>query len=132
MLEKGDDLPKLMEFFDIQRRCAGNLFEGALPVWHQYQWYAYPGKKYALSAADIMPLLKDWNDDYGCFAPDRITVDGCKVGYMRRRTPLSEFPDSGWEFFAGDESSEYSNDTRNLGIYDLKLYVISIRTLSLC
>ena len=57
----------------------------------------------------------------GCFATNRITVDGMKVGYMYREEPDpdSDMPDSGWRFFAGDETDEYANDPNNIHIYHL-------------
>lgn len=54
----------------------------------------------------------------GCFATDRILVDGCRVGYMYREEPdFAE--DSGWRFFAGDETDEYIDDEWNTGIYSV-------------
>ena len=56
----------------------------------------------------------------GCIASNRITIDGMKVGYMYRENPAgSNFPDSGWRFFAGDESEEYSDNPQNFKLYDL-------------
>jgi hypothetical protein len=52
----------------------------------------------------------------GCFASDRITVDGALVGYMYREQPDDD-TDSGWRFFAGDESEEYADTPENFGIY---------------
>lgn len=52
----------------------------------------------------------------GCFVTKRVVVDGCKIGYMYREEPDSEFPDSGWRFFAGDETDEYANTPDNLCI----------------
>ena len=54
----------------------------------------------------------------GCIATDRITVDGCKVGFMYRENPDSEI-DSGWRFFSGLESQEYIDEPHNLEIYDV-------------
>lgn len=57
-----------------------------------------------------------------CYATDRITVDGCRVGYMYREAPDGDSPnyaDSGWRFFAGDESDEYCSDPANFEIYDV-------------
>lgn len=52
----------------------------------------------------------------GCFASDRITVDGARVGYMYREAP--DFPkDSGWRLLAGDESDEYMDDADQHGVY---------------
>ena len=51
----------------------------------------------------------------GCFATNRITVDGLKVGYMFREL-LDKDVISGWTFMAGDESQEYAD---NWAIYDV-------------
>jgi hypothetical protein len=56
---------------------------------------------------------------YGsCYASDRITVEGSPVGYCYREEPDNDI-DSGWRFFAGDESQEYANDPENFAIYDM-------------
>ena len=52
----------------------------------------------------------------GCFATDKITVDGMKVGYMYREEP-EEPMDSGWRFFSGTENQEYVDDPNNTMIY---------------
>jgi hypothetical protein len=70
-------------------------------------------KKFKLAAEDIVRLIAH---DGGCVATDRITVDGCEVGYMYREDPEEE-SDTGWRFFAGDESEDYMNDLRNSGVY---------------
>lgn len=50
----------------------------------------------------IQPLLTGWDAPAGCFASDRIMVDGCPIGYMYREMPDddTEFSrsDSGWGF----------------------------------
>ena len=80
-------------------------------------------KKFFIPANNIKDLLTDWNEAGGCFASDRITVDGLPVGYMYREIPDGESPfgeyDSGWRFFAGDEDDEYANNPENLDIYSL-------------
>lgn len=53
-----------------------------------------------------------------CITTDRVTVDGAKVGYMHRDTPRNEL-DSGWRFFAGDESQEFLDNPANSGLYDV-------------
>jgi hypothetical protein len=53
-----------------------------------------------------------------CIASDRITVDGCPVGYMYRETPDNS-TDSGWRFFAGDESQEYADNADNFMLYNI-------------
>ena len=57
----------------------------------------------------------------GCMASNRITVDGCKVGYMYREEPDADatFPDSGWRFFAGDEDERYTDNPDNFHIFNL-------------
>ena len=89
-------------------------------IWRMYGWPKYncTGKTYALAAKDIIPMLHDWDGPKGCLATDRITVDGCKVGYMYREKPDNS-GDSGWRFFAGDEDDSYANNPENSGIYDL-------------
>lgn len=42
----------------------------------------------------------------GCFATDKITVEGELVDYMVREEPNNEF-DSGWQFFSGTEDQAY-------------------------
>ena len=54
----------------------------------------------------------------GCFASDRITVDGAPVGYMYREQPDGD-TDSGWRFLAGDESQEYTDEPDNFAIYEV-------------
>ena len=57
----------------------------------------------------------------GCMAFNRITVDGCKVGYMYREEPDADatFPDSGWRFFVGDEDESYTDNPDNFHIFNL-------------
>ncbi|MBQ3010673.1 MAG: DUF2185 domain-containing protein [Oscillospiraceae bacterium] len=63
--------------------------------------------------------LIEWNEPNGegCFATDRITKDGYKVGYMYRELPDEGVPDSGWRFMAGDEDEEYMNNPDNIHIF---------------
>ena len=65
--------------------------------------------------------LIEWNEPNGegCIVSDRITKDGMKVGYMYRDEPNTDYPDSGWCFFAGDEDEEYSNDPNNQHVFAL-------------
>lgn len=74
-----------------------------------------PEKIYKLSADQIETLVEGMG---ACFATDRIVVDGQAVGYMYREPPNNDH-DSGWRFFAGDESEEYVEKTDNTGIYDI-------------
>ena len=65
------------------------------------------------------------NENSGCIASNRITVDGMKVGYMYRELTDSSFPDSGWRFFAGDEDDEYTNNPDNFHIFNLTIKKLS-------
>ena len=74
-------------------------------------------KKFYIPKDKIKRLI---NSIEGCIASDRITVDGCKVGFMYREEPYQNGnPDSGWRFLAGDESDEYMNIPGNHSVYQL-------------
>jgi hypothetical protein len=53
-----------------------------------------------------------------CIATDMITVLGRRIGYAYREQPTDDI-DSGWRFFAGEESQAYADDPGNYGIYDV-------------
>ena len=65
--------------------------------------------------------LIEWNEPNGegCFASDKITKEGFKVGYMYREEPDEGVPDSGWRFIAGDEDDEYINNPNNLHFFTI-------------
>ena len=71
------------------------------------------GKQFKLRAEDIVRLV---SHSGACLATDRITVDGTEVGYMYREETKRD-GDTGWRFFAGDESQEYIKDLRLSGVY---------------
>jgi len=72
-------------------------------------------KVFFLPSESIRTLIPNSS---GCFATDRIMVDGSKVGYMYREEP--DHPaDTGWRFFAGDEDGKYIDDPTHTGIYAL-------------
>ena len=75
-------------------------------------------RNYYVKAEDMKSLLPDWDGANGCIATNRITVEGCKVGYCYREKPDGDW-DSGWRFTAGDESDAYMDDPNNSGIYGL-------------
>lgn len=72
-------------------------------------------KAFKIPGAEIRRLIPAMR---GCFATDRITVDGALVGYMYREEPSNEV-DSGWRFFAGDETQEYVDNPDNTSIYEV-------------
>lgn len=70
-------------------------------------------KKYAVDSSQIKRLVPDLGS---CFATDKVTVSGSKVGYMVKDAPSRE-GDSGWVFMAGTETQEYLDDPDNTSIY---------------
>lgn len=72
-------------------------------------------KKYQLDFEHVKPVATGQGF---CFATDKITVEGHKVGYMYRNDP-SDDRDSGWVFMAGQETQEYMDDPANTGIFDV-------------
>lgn len=72
-------------------------------------------KAFKLPPEQIRRLIPNMG---GCYASDRITVDGSPVGYMYREEPDNEI-DSGWRFFAGDESQGYADTPDNFAIYEV-------------
>lgn len=74
-------------------------------------------KKFAMSRDQIRSLAPG----HGlCFATDKITVEGQRVGYMYREEPDKD-NDSGWRFMAGSESQAYMNNPDNLSLYDVNI-----------
>lgn len=74
-------------------------------------------KKYnfKLKQNDIQKLIP--NMGY-CFATNKITVEGLKIGYMYREITEDKL-DSGWRFFSGTESQIYVDNPNNTQIYDV-------------
>lgn len=72
-------------------------------------------KNFLLKTADIKTLttLKG-----SCIASNKITIDGCKVGYCYREKPTTS-SDSGWRFFEGTEDENYCNNSDNFNIFEL-------------
>ena len=73
------------------------------------------GKVFRLRGEQLQPVATGLGS---CIASDRITVDGCRVGYMYREAPDNEI-DSGWRFLAGTESEEYLGDPDHFELYDV-------------
>ena len=72
-------------------------------------------KNFKIKAEEFVDLVPPMG---GCFATDRITVDGMKIGYMYREES-EEQVDSGWRFFSGTEDQEYIDNPNNTMIYDV-------------
>ena len=74
-----------------------------------------PEKPFFIPAEDLRDLVADSS---GCFASDRIVVEGKKVGFLYREEPDFD-EDSGWRFLAGDEPDDYMADASHFGIYEV-------------
>ena len=72
-------------------------------------------KKIKVPMEKIKRLIPDMG---GCYASDRILVDGKQVGFMYRVKP-SQLKDSGWRFLAGNESQAYLDDPKNWARYEV-------------
>ena len=107
------DLHEMMDDEEIQEMARD---VGAL----RKELYDAAGRNrdYHVKAEDVKYLLPGWEGADGCIATNRITVEGCKVGYCYREKPDGDW-DSGWRFTAGDESEAYMDDPNNAGIYKL-------------
>ena len=58
----------------------------------------------------------------GCYATDKILVDGMKVGYMSCSEPEGACH-SGWTFMSGTETQEYADDPNNWALYEVNTVV---------
>jgi len=59
-------------------------------------------------------------DNFGYVLASKMLVDGKrKVRFMYCEEPSNQ-QDSGWRFFCGDESQEYTDNPDNITIYDIK------------
>ncbi|GAB2508433.1 DUF2185 domain-containing protein [Paramicrobacterium agarici] len=72
-------------------------------------------KRYVLDSEELLDLATGYGT---AVASDQITVAGRAVGYMYREEP-SDNADSGWRFLSGDESQEYLDDERHVGVFDV-------------
>lgn len=87
-------------FYEINLNIINHLLEDG-GAWNRNKWY--------------VPKEREWasliNGNPGCIVTKRALEEG--IGYMYRDEPNSEFPDSGWCFFVGDEPQEYIDDPNN-------------------
>ena len=115
----GSKLPELNKGLDLWSKLVHTLLNNGA-AWGSGMWYVPPRKKeYKLWAPELKLLLTGWEGPTGCFATDHITVLGKKVGWCYREKPSEGYPDSGWRFFSGEESEEYTSDPKNTEVYDL-------------
>ena len=72
-------------------------------------------KAFKIPPSEIRPIAVGFGS---CYASDQITVDGRRVGFMYREAPDNKV-DSGWRFFSGAETQEYTDNPANFEIYDV-------------
>lgn len=53
-----------------------------------------------------------------CIATKAVSEEGNPVGFMYRESPVFE-NDSGWRFFTGDETDEYTDNPDNFTVYSV-------------
>ena len=53
-----------------------------------------------------------------CIATKSVSEEGQPVGFMYREAPVFE-NDSGWRFFSGDETDEYTDNPDNFTVYSI-------------
>ncbi|UOO82976.1 DUF2185 domain-containing protein [Uruburuella testudinis] len=53
-----------------------------------------------------------------CIATKTVSEQGEPVGFMYREAPVFE-NDSGWRFFSGEESDEYTDNPDNFTVYSV-------------
>lgn len=116
---QGVEMPALQESESLWMRLVCTLLADK-SAWGGGLWYTPKRKKeYRLWPSEMKMYLPDWDSPNGCFVTDRISVDGCKVGWCYREKPEPGFPDSGWRFFSGDESEDYIADISHTEVADL-------------
>lgn len=83
-------------------------------LWSTRKWPDV--KKYFKELLEVKKLIEG---NQACLVTDRISLDGCKINYMVHQESKDENADSGWQFFAGDESPEYLKDVTNIQAFAL-------------
>jgi hypothetical protein len=84
-----------------------------------------PGVLITFNAVHIISTEHDDEDDNivekyrpRCFVTNRILEEEKRIGYLYREHPHDK-EDSGWRIMAGDESTRYMNDAKNLSFVSL-------------
>ena len=118
----GFDEEEAKNSFDYLLKKVDQLFnDERVNVWKVYSWYSKKEYFPMLDKDQLEPLVKGELGQRGCFVSDRVSVDGVLPCMIYREEPFKNFPDSGWRFFAGDESKEFSSDRNNSNIFTLNV-----------
>lgn len=116
MMRESRDEAMVEKLLSASMRICRYLFFEADRLWAKTSW---------LIQSDYFKELDEIVDkglnqgNAGCFVSNRISVDGCKIAYFYREKAMTQFPDSGWRFFAGDESEAYLDDPKHAHIFAL-------------
>lgn len=92
------------------------FFDDDANVWAQYNWFKGKEITYFKNMINIDKLIES---NLGCIVSNRISIDGCEIGYMYKEETSGENPDSGWRFFAGDEDDDYTINPDNMHVFSL-------------
>jgi len=98
------DMNATNQFMDINISILDQLL-GENKLWSTSNWYKPEKREYA----DLVVV------NSGCIITKK-ALESEKIGYMFHGIAMENKPDSGWRFFAGDESEEYANNPENLAI----------------
>ncbi len=85
------DLHELMDDVEIQE-----MAQDVEAIRKELYETSGQNRNYHVKAEDVKQILLDWEGADGCFATNRITVEGSKVGYCYREQPDGDW-DSGWK-----------------------------------
>ncbi|MDD6254808.1 MAG: DUF2185 domain-containing protein [Eubacteriales bacterium] len=116
-----DELEARKSFDYLVKKCDQLFTDERVNVWKVYHWYTKKEYFPMLDKDNLEPLVKGELGSKGSFVSDRVSVDGVLPCMIYREKPFKNFPDSGWRFFAGDESKEYSSDRDNSNIFTLNV-----------
>ena len=103
----GEDLESIEKFLELNLHIIQELLKED-GIWSKYQWYVPEEPEFAHL---IVP-------NPGCIISQRAMEVGA-VNVMFHEEPLKEHPDSGWRFFAGDETPAYRNNPENMKVVGL-------------
>ena len=98
----------MLSFLDINANLVRHLLEEG-GAWYRNAWYVPDEREWV----QLLP------HNGGCIVSKQIE-EGRAIGYMYRDEDTSDkWPDTGWRFFAGDETDEYVNNPGHASIWSL-------------
>lgn len=122
---KGEKKAHLNNFIGrcLLKYCTGQLLEGKGSPWIVNPWgdifkLIVTDKEQPISSVGEDKDLENRTEPDGCRVSDRIILDGCRIHYMFRDSPVNDM-DSGWLFLAGDEDIIYGDILKHVGEHKL-------------